>query len=31
MSVFAGSFVVLEADVGCTDFRVHGRHRAVAS
>ena len=28
-SVFAGSFVVLEAGVGCTDSTVHGNHQAV--
>ena len=29
VSVFAGSFVVLEAGVGCTDSTVRGNHRAV--
>ena len=28
-SVFARSVVVLEAGVGCTDCREHGKHRAV--
>ena len=29
VSVFARSFVVLEAGGGCTDSTVHGKHRAV--
>ena len=29
VSVFARSFVVLEARVGCKDSRVYGKHRAV--
>ena len=29
VSVFVRSFVVLEAGVGCTDSRVHGKHRAI--
>ena len=29
VSVFARSFVVLEASVDCTDSKVHERHRAV--
>ena len=29
VSVFARSFVVLEAGVDYTDFKVHGKHRAV--
>ena len=29
VSIFARSFVVLKAGMGCTDSRVHGKHRAV--
>ena len=29
VSVFAGSFVVLEAGMDCTDSAEHGKHRAV--
>ena len=29
VSVFAGSFVVLEAGVGCADSAVHGKHQVV--
>ena len=28
VNIFAGSFVVLEAGVDCTDSRVHGKYRA---